>query len=277
MILIAGSVVAQPEPAGAGEIHQLDRQFDVKPGTALRIVNPYGNVRIREVPLGAPAQLRVTVQTEAGQPNPAAITERTAVGDESGVATDHATDLTIILTIVAAPDRVAANGPTGDPMSEGNEAILDRIAGFLRADFVLAVPDSVELEIELVDGDFTMHGATYPVKLRARSGHINLRTAGRVDVEVGSGHVIYNQNIEGPVHGGRIQTSRAPVDILRADAAELRYRVVSGAAVTTDSQEILQSRSRDGRAWVFGLEQAAATLEIQTDSAPVRLVAEGIR
>ena len=236
---------AQPETA-SGELRQLDLAFDVKPGFRVRVVNPYGNVRIREVPLAARAEIRVTVQTREGRDVPARIVEeRSANGLSLSVA--------------------------------GGETRLDASEDFLRADFVLAVPDSVELDVELEHGDFTMHAATYPLRLRARSGNVNLRTSGPVDVEILDGHVIYNPGTEGRLQGGRIQTSDAPVDALLRGNELINFRVISGAAVTTDSLELLERRNTEGRATTFHRSDSDATLDIQTDAGPVRLVVHGIR
>lgn len=237
--------LAQPENA-SGELRQLDLAFDVKPGFLVRVVNPYGNVRIREVPLAATAELRVTLQSREGRSLPARIVEE---GIANGISLSVA----------------------------GGDSRLDASDDFLRADFVLAVPDTVELEVEMERGDFTMHAATYPLKLRAQSGHINLRTTGRVDVETLDGHVIYNPGPEGRMAGGRIQTSAAPVDVLLHGRESINFSVISGAAVTTDSLQLLQRRDREGRATTFYASDTDATLEIQTDAAPVRLVVHGIR
>jgi len=238
-------LLAQAEEASGG-LQQLDRVFDVKPGFRVRAVNPYGNVRIREVPVAARAELRVTVQTRDGRDVAARIVE-----DRS----DNSLSLSIA----------------------GGTARLDTNEDFLRADFVLALPDTVELDVELGRGDFTMHSATYPLRLRAQAGSVNLRTSGRVDVEVLDGHVIYNPGSEGRLQGGRIQTSAAPVDALLRGRELIDFSVISGAAVTTDSLQLLQRRGQDGRKTTFLGSDSDALLEIQTDAAPVRLVVHGIR
>lgn len=242
---VVPSLSAQPEVASGG-LKQLDLGFDVKPGFRVHVLNPYGNVRIREVPLAATAELRVTVQSREGRDVQARIIE------------DHSKN-SVSLSIAGGGSR------------------LDLDEDFLRADFVLAVPDSVELDVELERGDFTMHSATYPLRVRAHSGRLNLRTTGRVDVEVTDGHVIYNPGPKGNIHGGRIQTSAAPVDVLMRGPAMIDFSVISGAAVTTDSLPLLQRRSRDGRKTTFLGSGSGALLEIQTDAAPVRLVVHGIR
>lgn len=239
------SALAQPENV-SGELRQLDLAFDVKPGFRVRVVNPYGNVRIREVPLAARAELRVTMQSREGRSVPARIVEERT---ENGLS----------LSVAGAETR------------------LDASEDFLRADFVLAVPDSVELDVELERGDFTMHAATYPLRLRARSGKLNLRTSGAVDVEILDGHVVYNPGPEGRLQGGRIQTSNAPVDVLLRGNKMIDFRVISGAAVTTDSLELLKRRNTEGRATTFYREDAEAMLDIQTDAGPVRLVVNGMR
>ncbi|MGB0514426.1 MAG: hypothetical protein ACPGJE_06265, partial [Wenzhouxiangellaceae bacterium] len=162
------------------------------------------------------------VQTDSGVENPARLNVQTL---EDGVQ----------LTI--------------EPVAEGR---FSADQGFLRADFVIALPDRVKLDVDMYDGKFTMRPATYPVKLRARKGELTLTTTGELDVEVLQGHVVVQQGRgDAPLAGGRIQTSGAPVDVLGADLARINYATLSGAAVTTDSVALLQSRSRDGRMYRF--------------------------
>lgn len=246
-LALAGSLVVadQAEPAVGGGLYQLDLALQVKDGQRIRIVNPYGNVRLRALPDVSDGELRVSVQTDADVANPARIVRREL---------DDGVELSI----------------------EG-DADLRSIDGFLRADFVLGLPNRVRLEIEMERGDFTMHPADYPIRLRAEHGAIRLRTTGEVDVQILSGSVIYQPDGEGRIAGGRIQTSSAPVDVLLQQPERLNFEVVSGAAVTTDSASILSRRTRDGRALRFVDDADAGLLRIQTDAAPVRLVVDGIR
>lgn len=238
-------VQAQPEPAGFAEIHQLNKTVESRSGETVRIVNRFGNVRIRAVPDAAEGSMRATVQSTSGDAVPAAI--RTTEGHD---------------------------GPVYEVVPGKNADEL------IRVDVVVALPDKAGIDVEMEHGDFTMHPASYPVRLRARSGKVRLRTSGRVDVEVPDGHVIYSPPEGGsskPPAGGRIQTSGAPVDVLVGCKTALIYRVVSGAAATTDSLALLKTRRRDGRAVLFGDRESNRLLEIQTDHAPVRLVVEGVR
>jgi hypothetical protein len=241
----AVAVAEQPEPAAGGGLYQLDLALKLKDGQRIRVVNPHGNVRLRALPDAADAELRVSVQTVADTANPARIVSREL---------DDGVELSI----------------------EG-DAELRSIDGFLRADFVLGLPNRVRLEIEMDRGDFTMHPADYPIRLRAAHSAVRLRTTGAVDVQILSGAVVYQPDGEGRIAGGRIQTSSAPVDVLLQRPERLNFEVISGAAVTTDSPAILSRRTRDGRALRFMDDADAGLLQIQTDDAPVRLVAEGIR
>jgi len=242
LIMASASFAAQPEPAGFAEIHQLDQAVDVVRGETVRIVNPFGNVRVRAVPDAAGGMMRATVQSTS------------TISVPAGIQARH-DDVGPVYEVVAGPQ---------------SETLI-------RVDVVVALPDKAALDVEMVHGDFTMHAATYPVRIRAESGNIDLHTAGSVDVEVLEGHVRYKPPHGPAPAGGRIQTSGAPVDVIVGSRALLNFRVVSGAAVTTDSLLLLQSRSRDGRATVFAPHDEADQLFIQTDHAPVRLVAEGHR
>lgn len=236
------AVQAQPEPAGFAEIHQIDRTITSERGQTVRIVNRYGNVRIRAVPDAAQGTLRATVQSAFEGVVPAAIQ---AAKDNQGP----------VYEVVAGK----------------------RADALIRVDVVVGLPDRAGIDVELDSGDFTMHPATYPVRVRAAAGAINLRTSGAVDVEVLGGQVVYNPPRDRRPSGGRIKTSGAPVDVLLGANTELNFRVTSGVAVTTDSLQLLQARSRDDRAFVFELFDNAPELEILTDHGPVRLVREGHR
>jgi len=212
------------------------------------VSNPYGNVRIRALPLAATPEIRVVMQTAEG-------------GDPPGELRIDSLEDGVRLSIV--------------PRAEGR---LSAEQGFLRADFVLGLPDRFALDVAMVDGSFTMHPAGYPVTVRARDARLNLRTTGELDVEITDGHVVVQQGAgDAPLAGGRIQTSGAPVDVLGADIARVTYSTLSGAAVTTDSAALLAARVRDGRAYRFVGKPDNPVLTIQTDHAPIRLVAEGIR
>lgn len=243
------SIAKQPEPAVGGGLVQLDLALPIKDGERVRVVNPYGNVRVRALPDAAEGELRVSVQTKVEVGNLARIVQREL---------DDGVELTIEST------------------GEGNADLRDA-EGFLRADFVLGLPNRVRLDVELEDGDFTMHPANYPIRLRARDSQVKLRTTGAVDIEILSGHVVYQPDGEGAIAGGRIQTSSAPVDVLLTRPERLNFEVVSGAAVTTDSPAILARRMHEGRVLRFVEDPAAGLLRVQTDAAPVRLVSEGIR
>lgn len=242
LVMLASSVQAQPEPAGFAEIHQLDRPVGSRPGETVRIVNRFGNVRIRAIPDAAEGSLRATIQSTAGDIVPAAI--RVTESDDGP-----------IFEIV--PGK--------------------RAEALIRVDVVVALPDVAGIDVEMDQGDFTMHPASCPVRIRADSGSINLRTSGPVDVKVLDGHVTYNPPRDGKVDGGRIQTSGAPVDALLSERVVLNFRVLSGVAVTTDSLPLLRSARRDGRAMLFELHEGAPWLEVLTDHGPVRLVLEGHR
>ncbi len=239
---VAPSVQAQPEPAGYAEIHQIDQPVESRRGETVRIVNLYGNVRIRAVPDAAEGSMRATVQATTKDTVPAAI--QMAEGEDG-------------------PIYQVVQGKRPDAL--------------IRADVVVALPDKAGIDVELDNGDFTMHPASYPIRVRARSGAINLRTSGLVDIELLDGHVTYNPPRDQQPSGGRIKTSGAPVDVLLAPKAALNFRVTSGVSVTTDSLELLQARIRDGRAVQFAPHKRASVLEILTDHGPVRLVLQGHR
>lgn len=242
ILCLWGLAHAQPESADNAGLHQIDRKLASVAGETIRIVNRYGNVRIRALPDHARGSLRVTVQARSKDINPARLdVSRVDSGPVYEVMADSASD------------------------------------DFIRADLVVALPDRAGLDVVLKHGDFTMHPASYPVKLRARTGNVRLRTSGTVGVEVLEGRVIYHPPRGRSPEGGRIQTSGAPVNALLDQDVALNLHVVSGAAVTTDSLELLASRRRKGRAAVFGAQEDAATLEILTDHGPVRLVVEGHR
>lgn len=242
LVMLASSVQAQPEPAGFAEIHQLDRPVESRSGQTVRIVNRFGNVRIRAIPDAAQGSLRATVQSTSREVVPAAI--RVTDGDD---------------------------GPTFEIVSGKSADAL------IRVDVVVALPDTSGIDVEMDRGDFTMHPASYPVRIRAATGSINLRTSGEVEVEVLDGRVTYNPPRDEQPAGGRIRTSGASVDALLAENAELNFRVASGVAVTTDSLALLQARTRDGRVVLFSPHENAPVLEILTDHGPVRLVLEGHR
>ncbi len=247
LLLPAGPAAStEPEPAGAGEIVRLTEEVAVKDGQKVRVINHHGNIRIREVPLASSIELALTVQTEPGVTNP------------------------VRPSVEMRDDGVLELRPA-------SERPLDASDGVLRIDLTLALPDRVELDVELAEGDFTMHGASYPVRLRAERGSVRLRTSGEVDVEVTEGHVVYLPPRGIAPAGGRIATSGAPVDVLMNDPELLAFEVLSGAAVTTDSPWLLARRELRGRTEHFGGDEAEATLAIRTDAAPVRLVFEGIR
>ncbi len=257
LLLLAGSAAlagpdtaepksAAPEPAASAEIAWLTEEIPVKDGQKVRVINHHGNIRIREVPLASSVELALTVQTESGAAN------------------------TVRPSVEMLDDGVLELRPTA-------ERPLEAVDDLLRIDVTLALPDRVDLDVELAEGDFTMHGASYPVRLRAERGSVRLRTSGVVDVEVSEGHVVYLPPRGTAPAGGRISTSGAPVDVLMNDPALLAFDVVSGAAVTTDSPWLLNRRELRGRTKHFGGDEAGATLAIRTDAAPVRLVFEGIR
>lgn len=236
------AAAAGSEPDGPGAVHRIDRPVKSETGETIRIVNPFGNVRVRAIPGAAAPSMRVTVQS-------------------------------------AAEDVVAARLEVGEHEEGPVYAVVasDRGGALLRADVVVALPDRAGIDVRMEHGDFTMHPAAYPVRLRAESGDVKLRTVGPVDVRVWSGRVVYDPPADAAPSGGRVQTSGAPVDVLMKGAGPLNFRVVSGAAVTTDSTAILRTRTRSGRAVLFGSDEVAATLDIRTDHAPVRLVFEGHR
>lgn len=233
---------AQPQAHDANAtIHQVDHPVRSEPGETIRIANPYGNVVVRAIPDAAPASLRMTMQSSDGERPPARLDS--SEGDEGPVY------------------KISSTRP----------------GSLLRVDVVVALPDRAGIDVQLTEGDFTMHPARYPVRVQADSGAVTVRTLGEVDVRVWSGRVIYNPPSGGAPAGGRVQTSGAPVDVLMKGAGPLAFRVISGAAVTTDSLSLLRTRASSGRAVSFGASQEAETLDIRTDHGPVRLVFNGNR
>lgn len=259
LVLSFSASVAQqrdePEPA-QWDLQQINERFALPGDSRLEINNPYGNVRIRSMPAGAEIEVTVNLQTVGDWAYTPIITRDRS---ESGV-------LRLGLGTREAPDTELPLA--GDGSADGH---------VVRADITIGLPDRWPLAVFLAEGDFTMHGATYPLTLRAESGNITLRTSGELDVLVSAGAVRYFPPKDSRPAGGRIQTSSAKVDVVLAAPDMLNYHTVSGAAVTSDSQRILASRSRDGRVTEFQLSESAGILEIQTDTGPIRLVSEGFR
>ncbi len=250
LIFLAPCLLAsQPEEVmGHGQVQQLHQLLKIQPGATLIVDNPLGNLRIRSIREREGIDVTATVQLKTGQDNPLDLVQQI---EEDGSV------------------KVALSG------IEDMERLVRAV---YRVDLVIGLPDTHPLDVRLIDGEFTMHGGTYPVRLRGRTGKANIRTSGTVDVELLHGHVVYQPAISmGAPQGGRIQTSSAAVDVLLADPESLNYQVVSGAAITTDSLALLQSRQIDGRTRLFGSDADSPVLKIQTDHGPVRLVAEGIR
>ncbi len=231
-------------PTGRAEI-EFERQDwtgSPAPGTLIRVENLYGDIRLRRAPYGE-LEVRAVIQRGDAFKGEARLVHASAPGREQF--------------------RIEFTGAEPAAFSDA------------RVDMVLGFPEALAFEASMNDGRFTMHDGDFAVSIVAERADLRVVTTGPVDVRSWHGDIELRLNPEGTPAGGRIQTSSGAVNLIIPDPDPLSLRIISGVAVTTDSLQLLSRRSREGREWRFtGSDQAVADYFIQTDSGPIRLVAE---
>ena len=237
LLLLTVSIFCSVSTAEKAE-HQIERfsqTVSISEPTTIKIINHYGDIRIRKADDDQFIYHGVA-QSQASQQ----------------VSLDFQQNKSQITAVVkySSPDK------TTD---------LDRF------DLALIVPDLVTLDIEIEQGNLTTKGLASAIKVRTNDANIQIKTSKAVDLLSKHGDVELSIKATDAKTQSTIQTYEGAVTVLYYEAMP-RFEVNTGKYITSNSVPLLNSGSIQGRTQLYGDSNNNYYIKIKTDTGQVSLI-----
>ncbi len=168
---------------------------------AVRVRNPWGDVRVRRAPVDAVGLSVVIQRLAAGDPLPDI--DATAKGDHVDVRIGYPGN----------PRRVSRGGERPG-----------------RVDLAVFVPATAAIDVETDDGELRVAHTKQPIRARSASGRILVSGESTLDVESATGPVLARQ-VGGVTGASRVRSGSGNVTVLVSPTGDQRVRVRAGAGV----------------------------------------------
>jgi hypothetical protein len=230
-------------PAPAFEIERLSWTGAVPAGARLVIVNPWGDVRIKQTGSGE-ARVHAVMQKIGTQPYVARLDVSKADG-------------ALRAAIVYPDDRMPASVRQG------------------RVDVAVLVPYGVATTVEADRGRVLVRGFESPLAVRATRQPVQVVTASAVDIETREADVELHLRRGKVNERGRVRTLGGDIEVRYAPDAAVAFAIISGASRTSNDAALLASRRRDGRRLLLSKGDDPMRLDVTSDTGHVLLVNSG--
>lgn len=237
IILMMGSIfttLAAPDKAQ----HQMQRFTETvtitKP-TDIKIINPYGDIRIRKADddqfiYHGVAQSQISQQVQFDfQQNGSQITATVKY---------------------SVPDKTNHQD---------------------RFDLALIVPPMVSLDIEIEGGSLSTKGLESALKVRTNEANIQIKTSKAVDLFSKNGNIELTSKVSASKSQSKVQTHQGQVTVLYHNDMP-RFEINTGKYVTSNSESLLKSHSQQDRTHLYGNKKSSHQITIKTDTGQVSLI-----
>lgn len=229
------------------ELVRLDWNATLKSGDHLSVINPWGNINVR--------------QNKAPDATVHAVMQ--VIGEDGGQANLQltTTDGQYTLEFIYPQD----NAP--DDVTEG------------RIDVALLLPENVSVSIQGDRGKIASKTVHVPLTVSATDQPVSIKTSNSLEISSSGGnlevHLLQDPNNAVAASRANFKTISGDVNIRYYPDVQLAFAMISGRNKTTNDLSLLQSRQLDGRRVLMQHNNASETVNIQTDTGYIRLINTG--
>lgn len=234
---------ASTSPADGSDAFELERfEFAERPPTGgVVLINRWGDVRVKQGSVDR-AAFNAVVQLIGETPHRAEMDHRIE-GDRLVIEVDYPAG--------AAPETTRAG----------------------RIDAGIVIPSGMPLEIHSDRGRVMTQTLDSPLTVRATDGSVEVKSRSRVDLVSRDGDILLNaRGSERPRDLGQVRSERGDIEIQFARDLAIRIDARTGASITTNDPELLQTRREQERRSQFGHDEAASALRVDSDAGRILLV-----
>ncbi len=233
LMLFFGAAKAAEKPKH--QMERFTRDVEIKKPTKIKIVNHYGDIRIRK----ADDDLFIYHGVAQSQPS-------------QKVTLDFQQQDGEITAIVNYSDPEKTNHTD-------------------RFDLALIVPELASLDIEIEGGELTTKGLNSAVKVRSTNSDIQVKTPKAVDLFSKNGAIEWTVNSLKDKSESNIQTYKGAVTIFYLENMP-GFEIITGNHVASNSSKLLMSQKKIDRLKQYGDKDSAHQIKIKTDLGPITLI-----
>lgn len=251
LLLLAALLAPAPAPAeppaeepalAEWSVERFTREEKLLPGTAVRIENLHGDLRLRTGPEDLLVAWAVAQRHEQDPRVPALAIE--------------AREGELVLRVVL---------PEGEGSAPATWARR-------RLDLVVEVPAGTAVKARTDRGLVEVRGITGPVEARSRAGDLRFRAKGPVDLETERGEILVLLDAPRWAFPVRLRTVTGAIELhLRADA-DAALRLATRGSFTTDFSLEVRRVPGHGKEAAARLGEGRAPIELASEQGPVRLL-----
>jgi hypothetical protein len=231
----------EPIPA-EWSIERFTREEKVPPGTAIRIENLHGDLRLRA---GAEDLLVAWAVAQRHEKDP-----------RTPVLAIEATAGELVLRVVL-------------PEGEGAvPAAWER----RRLDLVVEVPAGAAVKARTDRGLVEARGITGPIEARSRAGDLRFRAKGPVDLETERGEILVLLDAARWALPVRLRTTTGAIELHTRPDADAAIRLATRGSFTTDFSLEVRRVQGHGKEATARLGEGRGRIELLSEQGPVRLL-----
>jgi len=233
----------EPEPAPTDwSIERFTREAKLLPGTAVRVENLHGDLRLRTGPEDLLVAWAVA-QRHENDPRAPALAIEAAEGE-------------LVLRVV---------------LPEGEGAAPPAWAR-RRLDLVVEVPAGTAVKARTDRGLVEARGITGPVEARSRAGDLRFRAKGPVDLETERGEILVLLDGSRWALPVRLRTATGAIELHTRADADAAIRLATRGSFTTDFSLEVRRVPGHGKEASARLGEGRAPIELVSEQGPVRLL-----
>jgi hypothetical protein len=243
LLLALGLCVAHASPSNVSDAFELERfEFAERPPAGgVVLINRWGDVRVKQGSVDRVA-FNAVVQLIGETPHRAEMNHRIE-GDRLIIEVDY-------------------------PAGEAPETTRDG-----RIDAGIVIPSGMPLELHSDRGRVMTQTLDSPLTVRATDGSVQVKSRSRVDLASRDGDILFNaRGSERPRDLGQVRSERGDIEIQFARDLAIRIDARTGASITTNDPELLQTRREQGRRSQLGRDDSTSALRIDSDAGRILLV-----
>lgn len=217
------------------KIQRFTENVTIKKPTTAKIINHYGDIRIRKADDEAFIYHGVA-QTSAAQ--------------DVKFEFSHEGDVITAVVKYSKPDELTPQD---------------------RYDLAIVVPAGVTLDIEIERGRLSSKGLENELKVKSKTSDIALKTSRAVNLFSEQGNISLTLKGDKNKVNSTIQSYQGAVTVMYNEATPL-FEIQTGNHITSNSSALLDSKTTSQRSQRMGSDDAKNQIKITTDSGAINLI-----